>query len=259
MDLKAISHQMELCARKAGQFILAEMDQVKAEHIFAKEEFSLVSYVDQRAEEILVKELETIIPTARFITEEETVTQSNETDWTWIIDPLDGTTNFIHKIPAFSVSIGLVHKQIPVAGVIYHIIADEMFTAWSGGGAYLNGRHITTSNTNKISDAVIATGFPYKRTDVKSLVRILETMITEARGIRRFGSAAIDLAFTACGRFDAYYEGSINPWDVAAGIIIAREAGAKVTGIDGEDEPLYLGHILVSNKILHPIVLQLIK
>ncbi|MBK7810749.1 MAG: inositol monophosphatase [Saprospiraceae bacterium] len=259
IDLSVITPKIMEIAKKAGTYIRQELDQLLESHIETKEENSLVSYVDQNAEKLIVEGLSSLIEDAGFITEEATIDQSQTKYWTWVIDPLDGTTNYIHKIPVFAVSIGLLKDGIPVAGVIYHIMADECFYAWQGGGAWLNGQRIYVSKTSEIKDAVIATGFPYKRENIEELVLTLKKMILIARGIRRLGSAAIDLAYTACGRFDAYYEGSINAWDVSAGIIIVREAGGIVTGLYGEEEPCFTGHILAANPSIHSALRLIIK
>lgn len=160
--------------QKAGTYIRQELDQLLESHIETKEENSLVSYVDQNAEKLIVEGLSSLIEDAGFITEEATIDQSQTKYWTWVIDPLDGTTNYIHKIPVFAVSIGLLKDGIPVAGVIYHIMADECFYAWQGGGAWLNGQRIYVSKTSEIKDAVIATGFPYKRENIEELVLTLK-------------------------------------------------------------------------------------
>lgn len=259
IDLSVITPKIIAIAKKAGAYIRQELDLLLESDIVTKEENSLVSYVDQNAEKIITEGLSSLVDDAGYVTEEATIHQSQTKSWTWVIDPLDGTTNFIHKIPVFAVSIGLLKDGIPVAGVIYHIMADECFYAWQGGGAWLNQQKISISNTIELKDAVIATGFPYKRENIEELVLTLKKMILIARGIRRLGSAAIDLAYTACGRFDAYYEGSINAWDVSAGIIIVREAGGIVSGLYGEEEPCFTGHILAANPSIHSALSMIIK
>ncbi|MBK9270632.1 MAG: inositol monophosphatase [Saprospiraceae bacterium] len=251
IDLNVITPKIIEIAKQAGIYIRQELDQLLESHIETKEENSLVSYVDQNAEKMITQGLSLLIEDAGFITEEATIDQNQTKTWTWVIDPLDGTTNFIHKIPVFAVSIGLLKNGIPVAGVIYHIMADECFYAWQGGGAWLNGKRIYVSTTTEMKEAVIATGFPYKRNHIEELLLTLKKMILICRGVRRLGSAAIDLAFTACGRFDAYYEGAINAWDICAGIILVREAGGIVTGLYGEEEPCFSGHIIAANPTIH--------
>lgn len=250
--LQALTLAVLETAKRAGAFIRQELHQFSQSDIITKEPHSLVTYVDRKAEEIIVQGLRPLLEDAGFVTEENTVDQNRKSIYTWVIDPLDGTTNFIHRIPVFAVSIGLLEKGKPVLGVISHIMAEEHFYAWEGGGAWLNGNPIQVSKNRNIGESVIATGFPYRREHIEELVATLDKLIREARGIRRLGSAAIDLAYTACGRFDGYYEGSINAWDVAAGIVLVREAGGIVTGLHGEPEPTFLGHILACNPHLHP-------
>lgn len=258
-DLHQITLEILETAKRAGTFIREELHRFSQSDIVAKEPHSLVSYVDRKAEEIIVGGLRPLLPGAGFVTEENTVDQDRKARYTWVIDPLDGTTNFIHKIPVFAVSIGLLEEGVPVAGVIYHIMADECFYAWQDGGAWLNGDPIKVSDSRSIDQSVIATGFPYRRERIEELIATLDRLIREARGIRRLGSAAIDLAYTACGRFDGYYEGSINAWDVAAGIVLVREAGGVVTGLNGEAEPTFLGHILACNPHVHPDLSRLVS
>jgi len=171
----------------------------------------------------------------------------------WIIDPLDGTTNFIHGCPPFSISVGLAGKdETLLLGVVYEIFSGECFYAWKGGKSWLNGKQISVSSIDKTSDALIATGFPYSAFEkIKSIMGSLEYLFFNSHGVRRLGSAAIDLAYVACGRYDAFYEYNLNPWDVAAGAIIVLEAGGKVSDFKGGKNFLYGREVIASNKILH--------
>lgn len=239
----------------AADFIRAQAGKVTQESIEIKSRNSLVSYVDKEAEKLLVAGLQIIIPEAGFITEEDTITQNTTSSYTWIIDPLDGTTNFLQQIPIYSISIGLLHKDKLILGVVCDVERKETFYAWKGGGAWCNGKRIFVSNTNIIGDAVIATGFPYTSADVgPQLMRAFEYFLKNAKGIRRLGSAAIDLAYVACGRFDAYYETTLNAWDIAGGILIVEEAGGVVTDFQGNDGMLNNGQVIAAPRELQKII-----
>ncbi len=251
MDLKSILDQALVVAREASDFIHAQAGHVKEDDIITKSRNSLVSYVDQTAEEMIVKGLRSIIPEAGFITEEGTVTQQSS-EYTWIIDPLDGTTNFLQQIPVYAVSIGLTFRDQLVLGIVSDIEQHEMFYAWKGGGAWCNGNPIRVSSRTLIADAVIATGFPYAARDVvPQLTTTFEYFLKNAKGIRRLGSAAIDLAYVACGRFDIYYETTLNPWDIAAGILLVTEAGGTVSDFSRRDRMLENGQVIAGPPQLH--------
>ncbi len=251
MDLKSILDQALVVAREASDFIHAQAGHVKEDDIITKSINSLVSYVDQTAEEMIVKGLRSIIPEAGFITEEGTVTQQSS-EYTWIIDPLDGTTNFLQQIPVYAVSIGLTFRDQLVLGIVSDIEQHEMFYAWKGGGAWCNGNPIRVSSRTHIAEAVIATGFPYAARDVvPQLTTTFEYFLKNAKGIRRLGSAAIDLAYVACGRFDIYYETTLNPWDIAAGILLVTEAGGTVSDFSRRDRMLENGQVIAGPPQLH--------
>jgi myo-inositol-1(or 4)-monophosphatase len=219
----------------------------------------LVSYVDKTAEEIIVKGLQEILPEAGFITEEQTNTNIGER-FNWIIDPLDGTTNFIHGLPVFSVSIALKDNDELVIGVVYEVNLDECFYAWKGASAYLNGKEIRVSNAPTIGDSLLATGFPYYDFNKQpQYIALFTHLMKSCHGLRRLGSAAVDLAYTACGRFDAYYEYNLNPWDVAAGIVIVRQAGGHVVNFSGGDEILESRELLATNGKLTGEMLEAIE
>lgn len=250
INLKALCMDAREIIIRVGEFIRREKGKVTSGEIETKSLNSLVSYVDKTAEEHLVKELGNLLPGSVFLTEEETV-KTQRGDLQWIIDPLDGTTNFLHSLPVFSVSVALQVKQETVLGIVYEINQHECFYAWKGGGAYLNGEPVSVSKTETLADALIATGFPYFDYDkVPGYLQILSEMMTKTRGVRRFGSAAVDLAYVACGRFDAFFEYSLNVWDVAAGAFIIQEAGGRVTDFRGGDDYLYGREIVATNAIL---------
>ncbi|MFT4760458.1 MAG: myo-inositol-1(or 4)-monophosphatase [Paraglaciecola sp.] len=233
--------------RQVAEFILAEKGKVKTGQIEVKSKNSLVSYVDKNAEKQLVEGLQKLLPESVFLTEEETI--ENQTgDYQWIIDPLDGTTNFLHDLPCFSISVALRFKEELVIGVVHEVNENETFYAYKNGGAYLNGSKIKVTPTTTLSESLIATGFPYyDYSKVKSYLTMLEYLMQETRGIRRFGSAAVDLVYVACGRFDGFFEYSLNAWDVAAGILIVQEAGGQVCDFNGGNDYLFGKEIVATN------------
>ena len=259
MELKQLTKQVCSISKEVGTFVKQESRKFNTEDIEPKSKNSLVTYVDKTAEEKLVNFLSALIPESGFIAEEGTSKKTGEV-YNWVIDPLDGTTNFIHGIPTYCVSIALLKNNELIIGVIYEPNQEEMFYAWKNGGAYLNGKVISVSSTAKISDALLATGFPYYDYEkLEDYMDILKWLMHNSRGVRRIGSAAIDLAYVACGRFDAFYEYSLNPWDVAAGAIIVNEAGGKITDFKGGKDYLFGKEIMASNLHVKTELLDKIK
>lgn len=253
----------ELCskvceiARHTGAFIGSR--KITRHDIEEKSKNSLVTFVDKQAEKMLVEALRKLIPSAGFIAEEGTAQQQGE-EYIWIIDPLDGTTNFIHGVPCFAVSIALMHESEIVLGVVYEINMQECFYAWKGSAAYLNGKIIRVSNTRQAENALLATGFPYYKFDkLSAYINLFTRLLTECRGIRRPGAATVDLAYVACGRFDAFYEYTLNPWDVAAGAFIVQQAGGVVSDFSGGDNWLFGEEIVAGNKAIAQHLLALLK
>ncbi|GAB3256914.1 inositol monophosphatase family protein [Larkinella harenae] len=251
LQLTGLSQQVAAIARKAGDFIRQESRSFSREKIEYKDFNNLVSYVDKEAEKQIVEALQKLLPEAGFITEEGTTGQhADRSGLNWIIDPLDGTANFIHKLPVFSVSIGLAEGKTPLAGVVYDINRDECYHASQGGGAWCgqtggNDERLHVSPATRLHESMVATGFPYASMDrIERYLAILASLMLRTHGLRRMGSAAIDLAFVACGRFEAYYEFNLNCWDMAAGVLLVREAGGIVTDFNGGDEFLFRGDIL---------------
>ncbi|CAN5436663.1 inositol monophosphatase family protein [soil metagenome] len=258
MDLEKILNEVISLSKEAGAFIREERKKFKKEFIEFKGLNDLVSYVDKEAEKILVKGLKKALSEAGFITEEGTAKADNE-EYKWIIDPLDGTTNFIHGLPIYAVSIGLVKGEEVILGVIYEINRDECFYALEGGKAYCNGVEISVSPTEKLEGCLIATGFPYYNFEKMQLyLEILDKFMQRTHGLRRMGSAAVDLAYVACGRFEGFFEYNLHPWDVAAGIIIIKQAGGIVTDFQGHNNYLFGRQILAANKA-HPEMLEVIN
>ena len=209
---------------------------------------NFVTEVDKTAEKILVSGLSKLLPESGFIAEEGTSDKHGKT-YNWIIDPVDGTTNFIHGVFPFAISVGLTENDEIVAGIIYEFGLNEFFYAWKGGGAWLNGHPIHVSEASTIGQSLIATGFPYTNfTYLTEFMNSMEFFMKNSHGLRRLGSAATDIAYVACGRYDSFYEYGLNPWDIAAGILLVKEAGGEVSDFKGHKEPLFSKDIICSNK-----------
>lgn len=259
LNYQSICESMRSLTDEAVAFINTHRSGVTDAQIETKSLNSLVSFVDKGAEEILVSGLKKILPEAGFIAEEGTETKTHE-NLNWIIDPLDGTTNFLHKIPVFAISIALKEGDEIVAGVVYEIGQEECFYAWKGGGAFLNEKPIRVSEKENLADTLIATGFPYYNFDrMDEFIQILKSFIHKTRGVRRMGSAATDLAYVACGRFDAFFEYGLSPWDVAAGILLVKEAGGKVVDYSEGDNCLFGGEIAASSSNIYHEFMSIIK
>lgn len=235
MNLKDICKEIGQAAIDAASFIRQEAAVFDSNSTERKGLNDFVSYVDKGAEKLLVERLSLILPEAGFITEEGTSAKVG-VKYCWVIDPLDGTTNFLHGFYPYAVSIGLMEDNNVIAGVIHEVGNNETFTAWRDGGAWLNGKAIHVSEVMTLADCLIATGLPYS--DFHRLDPYMESLTylcRHAQGIRRLGSAATDLAYVACGRFDGFYEYGLHPWDVAAGIVLVREAGGRVSDFSGNE------------------------
>ncbi len=239
-------------------FIRNHREQVSKSDIELKDFNSLVSYVDKTAEEMLVTGLKELVPEAGFIAEEGTETQRGQR-FNWIIDPLDGTTNFLHGIPIFAISVALMEDKELVCGMVWEIGQNECFTAWKNGGAFLNGKAIQVNSNHELKNTLLATGFPYYDFDRKqSFLNLLSSFFEKTRGVRRLGSAATDLAYVACGRFDAFFEYGLSPWDVAAGALLVKEAGGEVTDYSGTNDYLFGREIAAGSKsIFEPFLAEI--
>jgi myo-inositol-1(or 4)-monophosphatase len=259
MRLESLANQVIDVSKEAGDFIRKERKNFDPDRIEYKGLNDMVSYVDKNAEKIIVANLERILPEAGFITEEKTRNQVADR-YNWIIDPLDGTTNFIHGVPTYSVSIALEEYDELVLGVVYEINLDECFYAWKDAPAYLNGKEIKVSNIPAVGSSLIATGFPYYDFGKQAAYMELFTeLMKSCHGLRRLGSAAVDLAYTACGRFEAFYEYNLNPWDIAAGVVIVRQAGGQVVNFSGGDEVLNTRQLLATNGKITGELLEIIQ
>jgi myo-inositol-1(or 4)-monophosphatase len=258
MDLDFITSQVEDLAKSAGAFIRQEKASFQMDKVEKKGFNDLVSYVDKGAEEIIVKGLEKILPEAGFITEEGTRKKRGE-NFTWIVDPLDGTTNFVHGLPPFSVSIGLTDTEGVLAGVVYEVNLDECFSAYRGGLSKCNGNPIKVSESELVSGSLIATGFPYDDGGVMDeYLGLLKYLLQNSHGLRRLGSAAVDLCYVACGRVEGYMEYNLQSYDVAAGTIIVQQAGGKVTDFKGGEDFIFGGEILATNGSIHEALREII-
>ena len=252
MDLKKICTQVIDITKKTGRYIGNERMSFTVDMVETKGLHDFVSHVDKDAENMLVGELAKIVPEAGFIAEEGTG-KKNSGGLNWIIDPLDGTTNFIHGLPPYSVSIALVDDTKVLLGVIYEIILDECFYSWEGApAAWLNEKEIKVSAAGFVKDSLIATGFPSIDFDrMTPFLASFEYFMKNSHGLRRLGSAAADLAYVACGRVDAFYEYGLSPWDVAAGAFIVQQAGGKVCDFNGENDYLFGGELVASNSQIY--------
>ncbi len=259
MNLEIICEQVCKLARDTGSFIKQEVNKIKPSDIEEKGIHNFVTYVDKESERKLTKELSKILPQAGFIVEENTISKKGDL-YNWIIDPLDGTTNFIHSIPVYAISIALMKDKEIIMGVVYEINLQECFYAWQAGKAYLNGIPIKVSRINNLDDTLLATGFPYydyNRLD--EYMELFKYLMKNTNGIRRCGSAATDLAYVACGRFDGFYEYGLHPWDVAAGAFIVQQAGGKVSDFKGNNNYIFGKEIIASNNYVFIDFLDVIK
>ena len=255
----ALLNVMIAAARKAGRALARDFGEVENLQVSRKGPSDFVSSADIKAEKTLFEELSKARPGYGFVMEERGVVEGTDKTNRWLVDPLDGTTNFLHAIPHFAVSIGLEREGVLVAGVIYNVVRDELFWAEKGAGAYLNDRRLRVAARADMRDALFATGTPFlgKPGHDKALKEI-GNVIAKSAGIRRFGSAALDLAYVAAGRFDGYWERNLNVWDIAAGAVIVREAGGTVVEVDGGDF-MQTGSILASNASLTPLLAKAVR
>lgn len=216
-----------------------------------KGDYDLVTAADRASEKLIVKRLAAAFP-GHSVVAEEGGGEVRSSEYCWYVDPLDGTTNFAHGFPVYNVSIGLEKAGVPVAGVVYDPTRDEMFSAERGAGAFLNGEKLQVSTCRTLEDALVATGFPSRRRHQSVNVHFYYQLAMLTHGVRRAGAAAIDLCYVACGRLDAFWEFGLNPWDMAAGVVILEEAGGRWTDMIGHPASVRAPHLLASNGILHP-------
>lgn len=259
MNYELLCNKVISIVKLTGNFIRKEAMQFDAQKIEYKGLNDMVSYVDKTAEQKLVHNLEKLIPDAGFITEEKTINRTGKT-YTWIIDPLDGTTNFIHGIPAYGISVALYEDGFPVVGVVYELNRGEMFYSYKGGVAFMNKKEIRVSVNPDLKSSLLATGFPYYQFDKQpQYLKLLAEMMQKSHGVRRIGAAAIDLVYTACGRFDAFFEFNLQQWDFAAGCFIVQQAGGEVFDFAGGNDYFEKREILATNGKLTAEMLTAIK
>lgn len=245
-------------SRMTGRYISEQSAQFSQDVIEQKGRHDYVSYVDRMAESMIVTRLRELIPESGFIAEEGTANNKGDV-YNWVVDPLDGTTNFIHGVPVFCVSIALMENDTIVIGVVYEINRDECFFAWRGGKAMLNDHEIKVSGLQQLDSALLATGFPY--TDygrMDDYLQVFRHFMQHTAGLRRLGSAAADLAYVACGRFEGFYEYGLSPWDVAAGVFIVETAGGQVTDFQGEGNFIFGRELIAASPSIHPQMLSVI-
>ena len=260
MARSAILNVMVAAATKAARALKRDFGEVENLQVSRKGPSDFVSAADHRAEEVIRAELERARPGYAFLMEESGEAAGRDPQHRWIVDPLDGTTNFLHGVPHFAISIALERQGKLAAGIIYNPITDELFSAERGGGAFLNDRRLRVAARSSLGDSLVATGMPFRgRGDHEGYLKELASIMPEVAGIRRFGAAALDLAYVAAGRFDGFWERGLSPWDLAAGILIIREAGGYVTDLDGRDAILDKGHVLAGNEAIHRQLLALLK
>jgi myo-inositol-1(or 4)-monophosphatase len=256
---KQLCEEVISVAQKTGAFIQQSRKHLSAKDIELKGLNDLVSFVDREAEKLIVECLRPLLPDAGFLAEENTVEQQQK-KLLWIIDPLDGTTNYLHGVPCYSVSIALLDNNKPVLGVVHEINLHETFYAWKDSPSFLNGKEISVSKVSQLKDALIATGFPYTNySRLKEYMQVFDYCMKNTHGLRRPGSAAVDLAYTAAGRYDAFFEYGLNAWDVAAGAFIVQQAKGCVTDFSGKENFIFGKEILAANPLIFESFLEVIR
>jgi myo-inositol-1(or 4)-monophosphatase len=260
MHHSALLNVMIAAARKAARSLKRDFGEVENLQVSLKGPANFVSAADRKAEETLYAELTKARPGYGFLGEEGGIREGDDKTHRWIVDPLDGTTNFLHGIPQFAISVALEREGAIVAGLVYNPITEELFIAEKGKGAFLNDRRIRVAGRKNLSEAVLACGLAHLgHGDHATVKRETGAMLDQVAGLRRFGAAALDLAFVAAGRFDGYWERSLSAWDVAAGIILVREAGGFVTDCDGGDAMLDVGEVAAGNDTIRKEIVRVLK
>jgi len=245
-------------AMRAGEIIVKNLGRISEDDIGLKSASDFVSRVDVESEEMIIRKIREVFPHHHFLAEEGT--KESDSEYRWIIDPLDGTTNFIHGYPIFSVSIALEHEKETVIGVVFDPMRNELFTAEKGRGSFLNDLPIRVSGVDTMERSLITTGFPFRKRDlIDTYLRIFKGLFLKVSDLRRAGSAAIDLSYVACGRCEGFFEFGLSPWDMAAGALIIREAGGIVSDFGGGEDYLQTGNIIAGNPSIHRYLLQEIR
>jgi len=256
----ALINVMVKAARRAGRSLKRDLGEIENLQVSLKGPANFVSLADKRAEQMLYEDLTKARPGYGFLGEEGGTREGTDKANTWIVDPLDGTTNFLHGIPQFAISIGLQREGTIIAGVIYNPANDELYIAERGKGAFLNDQRLRVAGRKQLNECVIACGLPHiGRGDHELSRREMAEMQPRVAGLRRFGAASLDLAFVAAGRLDGYWERNLQQWDIAAGLIMVREAGGIVSGIEGGDTALATGHVVCGNEFVQRELVKLLK
>ncbi|TGS13185.1 inositol monophosphatase [Mesorhizobium sp. M2E.F.Ca.ET.209.01.1.1] len=260
MARSALLNVMVQAAMKAGRSLSRDFGEVQNLQVSMKGPGDYVSQADRKAEEIVFAELSKARPGYAFLMEERGAVEGEDAQHRWLVDPLDGTTNFLHGIPLFSVSIALERQGQVVAGVVYNPAMDELYTAERGGGAFMNDRRLRVAGRSKLTDAVIGCGVPHLgRGQHGNFLIELRNVMAEVSGVRRLGSAALDLAYVAAGRMDGFWETGLSSWDIAAGILLVREAGGFVSDMDGAQDMLDNGEVVAGNELIQRALLKTVK
>ena len=255
----ALMNVMVKAARRAGRSLKRDLGEVENLQVSMKGPANFVSLADKRAEEMLYTDLNKARPGYGFLGEEGGNREGTDKTHTWVVDPLDGTTNFLHGIPQFAVSIGLLREGVPIAGLIYNPANDELYMAEKGSGAFLNDTRLRVAGRKQLNECVIACGLPHiGRGDHELSRREMAALQPKVAGLRRFGAASLDLAFVAAGRLDGYWERNLQPWDIAAGIVLIKEAGGTVGDIHGGDV-LKTGNVVCGNEFVNGELTKILK
>ncbi len=259
MNLASLNKEVNELCKLVGSYIEDEQHKLSGDDINTKGLHDYVTHVDKNSEKMLVEGLAKILPDSGFLAEEQTVANSGK-EYTWIIDPLDGTTNFIHHLPTFSISVALAKGHEVITGTVLDVRAKECFYTWEGSPSFMNGSEIRVSGRKKLNESLLATGFPYNDfSRQEAYLQVLGYMMKNTRGIRRFGSAAIDLVWVAAGRFDGFWEYSLKPWDVAAGSFIVKQAGGIVSDFKGGKDFIHGKEIVCGNQNIYAELIDAIK
>ena len=256
----ALINVMVKAARRAGRSLKRDLGEIENLQVSLKGPANFVSLADKRAEQMLCEDLNKARPGYGFIGEEGGIREGDDRTHTWIVDPLDGTTNFLHGIPQFAISIGLRREDTVIAGVIYNPANDELYIAERGKGAFLNDQRLRVAGRRQLSDCVVACGLPHiGRGDHDLSRREMMEIQNKVAGLRRFGAASLDMAFIAAGRLDGYWERNLSSWDMAAGAILVREAGGTVSCVDGKSDPLQTGNVICGNEFIHAELVKILR
>ncbi|WP_187968699.1 inositol monophosphatase family protein [Aquibium microcysteis] len=260
MAYSALMRVMVEAARKAGRSLSRDFGEVQNLQVSMKGPGDYVSQADRKAEEIIFTELSRARPGYSFLMEERGAVEGEDSQHRWIVDPLDGTTNFLHGIPIFAISIALERQGQLQAALVYNPAMDELYTAERGGGAFMNDRRLRVAGRTKLSDSVIGTGIPHLgRGHHGNALIELRNVMGEVSGIRRMGAAALDLAYVAAGRLDGFWESGLSPWDMAAGLLLIREAGGFASDREGGQDMLESGNVVAGNETIHRVLLRQLR